>query len=334
MQDLISIIIPIYNSEKFLAKCLDSVINQSYSNIEIICIDNNSTDNSFNILQDWAKKDSRIKVLSCEIKGAAATRNIGLEFALGKYLAFVDADDYVTNSYIEDMLKPMVNNNLALVVSRFYQISENYVNLNANTQPELDIFLSKNPTNKEIADIGIYLNNFPLMWNAVWVKMFDMSIIKQNNLRFSEHLKLTEDNIFMLEYLILCKDYGRFLIIDKNNYYYVESMNSLTRRKNSKGIDVGVVAYLNEIKFILESKGLFNQYKNLYYNHGLSELMYWRSIIHSTLIEKEIINLYKSIDEIVFVSDRVEELYKKARKYYHKRYWNYIKIKISSLIYN
>lgn len=99
----VSVIVPVYNSEKFLHKCLDSLVNQSLKEIEFICINDGSTDNSLEILKKYAQKDSRIKIINQENKGIATTRNIGLEAANGEYTGFVDSDDWIDANFFEKM---------------------------------------------------------------------------------------------------------------------------------------------------------------------------------------------------------------------------------------
>ena len=111
MKDLISVIIPVYKVEKYLPKCLDSVLNQSYSNLEIILVDDGSPDNCGEICDEYAKQDERFKVIHCEKNGgASAARNKGLEIATGDYIAFIDSDDYVTEKYLRTLVKDLENN--------------------------------------------------------------------------------------------------------------------------------------------------------------------------------------------------------------------------------
>ena len=107
----LSIIVPVYNSEKFLNKCINSLINQTIKNIEIILINDGSSDNSLNICNEFAKKDSRIKVFSQENSGQATARNVGLDNATGEYITFTDADDWVDPDYYEKLLNTALNHN-------------------------------------------------------------------------------------------------------------------------------------------------------------------------------------------------------------------------------
>ena len=100
--DMISIIIPVYNTAKYVGKCIESVINQSYKNLEIIIIDDASTDGSYDICKDYADTDRRIKIIHNENNiGLSGSRNVGIDISKGKYIAFVDSDDYITRKYVE-----------------------------------------------------------------------------------------------------------------------------------------------------------------------------------------------------------------------------------------
>ena len=101
MQPKISVIIPVYNVEKYLRECLDSIVNQTFKDIEIICVDDGSTDKSLEILREYEQKDKRIIVISQPNKGVSTARNIGMQQATGKYMMFVDSDDYITQNACE-----------------------------------------------------------------------------------------------------------------------------------------------------------------------------------------------------------------------------------------
>ena len=114
----VSIIIPVYNVEQYLAQCLDSVINQTYKNIEIICVNDCSLDNSFKILDEYSKNDKRIKIINRENNGGlSAARNTGLDNASGKYIYFLDSDDWIDLDYIEKMLNAAIKNEVEVVLN-------------------------------------------------------------------------------------------------------------------------------------------------------------------------------------------------------------------------
>ena len=113
----ISVIIPVYNEEEYCNECIDSVINQSYKNLEIICINDKSTDNSLKILEDYAQKDSRITIINNqENKGLGFSRNVGLEYATGDYIFFIDSDDSILENTLELLLKNAISNESDVVL--------------------------------------------------------------------------------------------------------------------------------------------------------------------------------------------------------------------------
>ena len=119
MKDKISIIVPVYNVEKYLSECLDSIINQSYKNIEIILINDGSTDSSLEICQKYQKNDKRIKLISQANKGLSISRNNGMKIATGKYIMFVDSDDIIHSRMIEVLYKEIKNNKCQMAVCKF-----------------------------------------------------------------------------------------------------------------------------------------------------------------------------------------------------------------------
>ena len=126
MGELISVIVPVYNVEKYLSQCLDSIINQTYKNIEIILINDMSTDKSKEICEQYAKKDSRIKLINKSTNsGASDSRNLGIENCQGEYITFVDSDDYIDYNFIESLYEVAKNENADIVVGEFYRFVEN-----------------------------------------------------------------------------------------------------------------------------------------------------------------------------------------------------------------
>ena len=122
---LISIIIPVYKVEKYLEKCIKSVLDQTYKNLQIILVDDGSPDNCGNICDNYAKIDNRIEVIHKENGGLSDARNVGLKKARGKYIGFVDSDDYVSNEMFENMYNTLVNNNADVSICNFYTVIDN-----------------------------------------------------------------------------------------------------------------------------------------------------------------------------------------------------------------
>lgn len=124
MQDLISVIVPVFNVQNSLNMCLQSIVEQTYENLEIIVIDDGSTDSSSKICDDWCEKDNRIKVIHQENKGLAETRNVGIANSTGKYVAFVDSDDFVDSKMIETLYNVLIKTNSQISTCKFRRVDK------------------------------------------------------------------------------------------------------------------------------------------------------------------------------------------------------------------
>ena len=151
---LISVIVPIYNVEKYLDRCVDSIINQTYKNLEIILVDDGSPDNCPQMCDDYAKKDSRIKVVHKENGGLSDARNVGMEVATGEYVSFIDSDDYISLDFYETLLETIVDNDSDIVecgVVKFYEdnsfdkYSDDLKVTNYDTVDGLEGLINENP---------------------------------------------------------------------------------------------------------------------------------------------------------------------------------------------
>lgn len=211
----VSIIIPVYNVEKYLRKCLDSVINQTLKDIEIICIDDKSTDNSLQILKEYAAKDNRFKILEQDNnQGQGIARNRGLDIANGEYIAFVDPDDYIELDMYETMYNLVFKNNCDVVFcnyDRYYTASEKleiankFEEYNINVKP-LEIFnWSKLKSN--------VLQNIPYICVN---KLIKKDLLLKNNIKFLEYKVLGEDRSFSISVLL----HGRKCIYTNEVMYH------------------------------------------------------------------------------------------------------------------
>lgn len=184
-ESLISVIIPIYNVEKYLDRCLKSIISQSYKNIEIILIDDGSKDASSKICDDYAKSDNRIRVIHKKNEGVAIARNLGIKKATGKYITFIDADDYVEKDYVKILYELCRDHDVSIVGT----IDEN----------DEQVVISKSKSmikianGKEAIKEMLVTNRF-FGWTC-WNKMYKTEIVK--NVKFREKVKIAEDVEFL-----------------------------------------------------------------------------------------------------------------------------------------
>lgn len=216
----ISVIIPVYNVEKYLAECLTSVVNQTFKDIEIICVNDGSTDNSPKILEEFAQKDSRIKIINQENQGLSAARNTGLDVATGEYVSFIDSDNFVRTDLYADIQK-LLPAELICFNAKIFPISEKYRTLQNYTQCQFD---GEQPMEEKL----ILKTNI-----HVWNKVFRTSIIKENNIRFPKGLYF-EDFPFVCEYMLSINSVKFFG--GKGYYFYRQQPNSLMNNCSHKSI--------------------------------------------------------------------------------------------------
>ena len=203
---LISVIIPVYNIEKYLPQCLDSVCQQTYQNLEIICINDGSTDNSPSILRNFQEKDTRIILINQENKGLSAARNTGLKYVTSEYVAFVDSDDYVDPRYIEILYHKLCEKNADFSVCDTLPIGN-------NIQENMRYKYWVKKKMKYFPEAPINPNKFiPNVWN----KLFKMDIVKKYKLQFPEGL-LMEDNYWHFLYCAFSKKYA---VAYENLYFH------------------------------------------------------------------------------------------------------------------
>lgn len=217
----ISVIIPVYNAEKFISKCLNSILQQKDSELsfEIIAINDGSKDNSLKILQEYSALYSNIKVVNSENKGAGSARNLGIQSAEGKYLWFIDADDYISEfsfKYLQDKVK---QNKTDFIVFDYNVVRENF--------------------SSEV--VNIFLDNFSLsdyFFNAkslfLWKHLYRSELIKKNNLKFIEDIKNIEDFEYNIKFFMVAET---IYYIKKPLYNYFENMASTSRDISKANLD-------------------------------------------------------------------------------------------------
>lgn len=213
MDSLISVIVPIYNVEKYLQRCVDSIINQTYRNLEIILVDDGSLDNCPKMCDDYAEKDSRIKVVHKENGGLSDARNVGMEVATGEYVSFIDSDDYISLDFYETLLETIVDNDSDIVecgVVKFYEnekfdkYNDDLKVTNYDTVDALDGLISESPFKQH-----------------VWNKLYKSSVALDIPYAVG---KLNEDEFWTYQIFGKAKKVTR---IYKTMYYYFQRGSSI-----------------------------------------------------------------------------------------------------------
>ena len=248
--DKITVIMPVYNVEKYLAEAIETTINQTYKNLEILIIDDGSTDSSGKICDEYAKKDERIRVIHQENKGLSGARNTGLENATGKYLMFIDSDDLFELDACEIMYNAIEEKNADYVIG-------NYINIDDDgTRWEKPVFSFEKYTEFKLS-IKDYEKSFYIMNSAVWNKIFRKSFIDSLGLKFVERLP-AEDAMFTT-----------YAFIKSSNVWYVPKIVYQYRQRVADSISVSCThKYFEGI-----NKAYYIIYKNFKDNN---EMEYYR----------------------------------------------------------
>lgn len=279
--DLVSIIIPAYNSERYIVKCLKSLQAQSYKNIEIIIINDGSTDQTQNIIDDFIKTDRRFLLINQGNTGVSGARNVGMKLSKGKYLVFVDSDDYVAPDYVETLLKLMKHGNNELACADYYKV-ENGVAYSQSTNTQKTDVLSR-------TDAMNLLHNEQYFQGYLWNKIFLKEIIIQNCISFDPEIKIWEDMLFCLKYLI---NVEKIVHINKSVYFYVNHDESTM---NNRGVwnEYTQLKALDDMWELLQPyTGTFKEYIRNYYANTLAGLIGKKTRYNDESIICEIENLH------------------------------------------
>ncbi len=285
----ISIIIPIYNVEKYLPECLDSIISQTFSDIEIICINDGSTDDSLKILQDYKKKDNRIIIIDKQNEGSGIARNIGLKKALGEYICFIDSDDWLENSTsLEKMYNAAEKDCLDILIFGGYSCYEKYGKLikwkgkyrlkSLNKKYFKNIFGAKN-IKKDIF-------KFP---TTAWTKLYSREFLIKNEIKF-QPIKVGQDQLFFFHSMILAK---RIKVLNEYLYCYrKERKGSITAVKHKK--DSSPIYVTRAVEELLKKLDRTDEYLELAIDRYFSKATSWLGKFDKDL-KPEYYNLYMEL---------------------------------------
>ena len=225
---LVSIIVPVYNAEKYLNRCIDSILSQTMTDFELLLIDDGSKDESGCICDEYAEKDAHVRVFHKPNGGVSSARNLGLDNAKGKWITFVDADDRCSCNYLEHLLSK-VDDDTDLIIS--YAVICDSTGEKAEVYPEYRV----NATNIErlFVDSDMHWHTSP------WAKLYRASIIYENSLRFNEMMHIGEDADFLFSFMLITDKI--YVSSDTDYYYTCDVSGSLTKRINT--IDSEIASY-------------------------------------------------------------------------------------------
>ncbi|TCB80460.1 glycosyltransferase family 2 protein [Acinetobacter sp. ANC 4173] len=236
---LISVIIPAYNASKTICATLDSLLGQTKSNFEVLIIDDGSIDNTYEVCATYTS-EKKFRVIKQENKGVSAARNLGINNAKGDYILFMDADDFISKSAINEIYEHLEKNNSDIVFFNYYIKNNNEEMLVSNSG---EIVKDEIIVNIMKGDVRGF----------VWNKVFRKSFIQKNNLFFSENLKYCEDEEFLLDSIWLS---NKISYLNAHLYYYIQHENSFTNQKTNDFFNNKFLPYILSI----EKKPYFKAY--------------------------------------------------------------------------
>mgnify|MGYP000009489501 CR=1 FL=1 len=253
MNSLVSIIIPVYNSEKYLQQCYSSIKNQTYQDLEIIFIDDGSIDNSYEICKNIQRLDSRVIVKHQENGGVSKARNNGILTAKGEVILFVDADDILDQTYVELLSKPVISKKYDMAICGYIDIFKNHHKKNIDVNNIILEFDFSRDFNKI----------FPLIF-SVWNIAYSKSVILNNKILFNEEMRQGEDVYFNICY---CKYINNFFLVKKYLYqYFHRNNNSLNQNVYFKDFEKYIIR-LEALKSLLIQRNV-NKANNILLNYA------------------------------------------------------------------
>ena len=336
-QPQVSIIVPAYNVENYIERCLNSLVNQTFKDIEVITINDGSTDKSLELINKYAKEDIRVSVIDLGDEGVSYCRNLGIEKANGKYIMFVDSDDWIDSNMIEAMYKKAEENNLDLVMCSYIREFKDHSKEKRFNLPEEIIYKEDKVKNellrKLVGPVKEELSN-PEMLDAlgtVWGKLYRADILKENKLKFVDLSEIgsAEDtlfNIFTFNYL------KKVMFLNKSMYHYWrDNPKSVTSQYNPKLKEQRKVFFKYISDFIKENN--FEQVFEEALNNRICTSVLGLGLIECSKNNKVSgINKIKNIKKIIN-EEYVRNAYKNLELKYFSIHWRifyfFIKNKMS-----
>ena len=263
---MISVIVPIYNAEKFIKETIDSLLRQSYKDFELLLIDDGSTDGSGSICIQYGQKDSRIKYYKKQNSGVSDTRNFGIEHALGKYIMFVDADDTLPVNALQTYVESQQITQADMIVAQY---SYNYGGSIIPRKHRLQAgFYSYEDLKSRLLDDGTMSG---ILLGNVWGVLYKRDMIVANNIRFQTDVKKNEDGLFNIELVIHCK---KIQIIEDNLYYYRQwKVVNKEKLKKDRNLDISNKRLIK----LLQDRGELQDYRIQFFRRKVS-IAFWNAL--------------------------------------------------------
>lgn len=283
----VSIIIPVYNVERYLARCIDSCINQTYNNVEIICVNDGSTDGSLNILEHYKILDSRIQIINKENGGLSSARNAGVAASVGDYILFVDSDDFISCDSVEHLVRNAERNSSDVVIFDYF-----YAHVDRSMRKILTIieWNDKRYENKSFNLSNVDKSAYLLIPVAAWCKFYRAEFLKENNITFFEGV-IFEDVDYNAKVLSKAE---RITYVNEPLYHYYVGRSDQIMAKNDESLFDVISVYLSAEKTLKQSKS-FEKCKASFYLLVMRDLLMKLRIIKPEL-QEILYNKYKEMN--------------------------------------
>ncbi|AGR78443.1 glycosyltransferase, family 2 [Aliarcobacter butzleri 7h1h] len=284
-QIYVSVILTVYNTEQYLEESINSIIHQTFKDVEIIIVNDGSTDRSLEIINDFQKKDSRIKIINQRNLGAAIARNNGIKASMGRYLSILDSDDIFDKDMLELMYLQAEKNKVDVLVCPFRNLSDNKEN-------KRGLVLPQNIGNLELfSSLDIKDSIFQITNPAAWNKLFRRDFIVSNNILFQD-VGSCNDLYFSYFSLALAK---KISILDKSFVSYRnESFGAISCSRGEKFLNI--FKAMNQLKQSLLTHNLYDEYTLSYFKRALSNLVYESQYINN---KEDISDFLQNTDEFL-----------------------------------
>ena len=272
MSALVSVIIPVYNVEKYLCRCVDSVLNQSYSDLEVILVNDGSSDNCPEICDEYAERDSRVKVIHKENAGLGYARNSGIEVCSGEFVMFMDSDDYLDDDAVQVLYQRIITDNSDIAIGKHVDVYED-----GSTNGRFCGFIE----DRILSQSEIYSSMGKYAVSA-WGKLYKREVLA--GIKYPS-LKCAEDLWVFPQILERCNTIS---IVNKTVYYYYQNSESITHKKSEQAKSDELKAILNAARFLLHRN--FTENAKCYYKKGICKALFFKNCSDARHIFKNCLN--------------------------------------------
>ncbi len=332
----VTVVVPIYNVESYLNRCVESIVNQTYKNLEILLIDDGSPDNCPQMCDEWAEKDSRIKVIHKQNEGLGMARNTGIDNATGEYICFIDSDDYMNENLVQKSMNMITENSCDFVVYGFCDVTENEQFLcNYIPSPSKQIFTGEDIKNlfvKHTFASEYYNNENWTLRLSAWNCIYSMRVIKSINFKFVSEREIISEDIYSL--LTLYPHFKKVGIVSEMLYYHRVNSQSIThkfRKDRIAQLDnlyVKLIELCDDLNYDEETKCLMS---NPYLSGIIGALK--MIVDEKSLSEKEKKSLYNSTLNSSIFKKAVNKVDLKSEKFSRRILITLFKLRFKSLSY-